>query len=78
MPETWIEMKHPDLPDNDPVRVPETSFVNLHERKGWERFEREAEVVEVVEGSPRVHAKPKPKTSTKSKVKKATSSKSNS
>lgn len=35
MSEQWVEMRHPNLPDTEPVSVPMLSFKNLHVRKGW-------------------------------------------
>ena len=35
MPDQWVKCTHPNLPDNEPILIPETSFNNLHSRQGW-------------------------------------------
>ena len=45
MPETWIYVEHPDL-ENSLTEVTLTSFVNLHEKKGWVAVE-DPKVLEV-------------------------------
>ena len=72
MPEKWIKICHPDLPDNNPVTVAVASFKNLHSRNGWVEFiEEKADGGDAVESIPRTHSEPesnsKPATETESK-----------
>ena len=54
MAEQWIEMSHPNLPSNDPVEVTFTSFVNLHEKKGWKAVQPD---IAKAESLPEAHAR---------------------
>ena len=35
MPDQWVKCTHPNLPDNEPILVPEESFKNSHSNRGW-------------------------------------------
>lgn len=35
MPDQWVKCTHPNLPDNEPILVPEISFTNSHSKRGW-------------------------------------------
>ena len=54
MAEQWIKMSHPNLPDNDPVDVTFTAFINLHEKKGWKAVQPDVTEIETI---PEAHAR---------------------
>ena len=54
MPDQWVKCTHPNLPDNEPILIPEESFNNSHSNRGWVLYVEDDVDSDVESSQPRV------------------------
>lgn len=54
MPDQWVKCTHPNLPDNEPILIPEESFNNSHSTRGWVLYVEDDVDSDVESSQPRV------------------------